>query len=76
MGRMAVYYVEEGMSVIEACERIMSELKQKTSGQAGLIMADTEGHVGLGFDTPHMPVAIARMDEQDVYSSMTPKWPL
>jgi beta-aspartyl-peptidase (threonine type) len=75
MGRMAVYYVEMGMSVINACQKIMNELKQKTSGQAGLIMVDNEGHVGLGFDTPHMPVAIALKDDSNIYSSMKPKWP-
>ena len=73
MGRMAVYYVEMGMTVIDACQRIMNELKQKTSGQAGLIMADNKGHVALGYDTPHMPVAIASLDESSVYKSMTPE---
>jgi beta-aspartyl-peptidase (threonine type) len=74
MGRMAVYFVEMGMSVIDASQKIMNEIKQKTSGQAGLIMADKLGNVGIGFDTPHMPVAVAHSDEPDVYSSMKPEW--
>jgi beta-aspartyl-peptidase (threonine type) len=76
MGRMAVYFVETGMSVHEACKNIMNVLKQKTSGQAGLIIADNKGNVGIGFDTPHMPVAIARFDEPEVKCSMVPKWSL
>jgi beta-aspartyl-peptidase (threonine type) len=74
MARMAVLYVEEGLDATEASSKAMRLLKEKTSGQAGLIMADKEGNVGLGFDTPHMPVAISYSSE-DTYSSMTPKWP-
>jgi len=74
MARMAVLYVEEGLDATEASSKAMRLLKEKTSGQAGLIMADKEGNVGLGFDTPHMPVAISYSVE-DTYSSMTPKWP-
>ncbi|MHA1638155.1 MAG: isoaspartyl peptidase/L-asparaginase family protein [Candidatus Thorarchaeota archaeon] len=75
MGRMAVYYVEQGMDVSEACHKAMRDLREKTSGEAGLIMADTHGNIGLEFDTPHMPVAIAHSETPDVYVSMTPKWP-
>ncbi|MHA1577645.1 MAG: isoaspartyl peptidase/L-asparaginase family protein [Candidatus Thorarchaeota archaeon] len=75
MGRMAVYYVEEGLSLVEACKKIMRVLREKTSGEAGLIMIDKFGNIGIEFDTPHMPVAIARSESTDVYSSMTLKWP-
>jgi beta-aspartyl-peptidase (threonine type) len=75
MGRMAVFHVEQGMSVLEAAETVMSELRQKTSGEAGLIIADNLGNVAVQFDTPHMPLALQSGDMDDVYSSMTPKWP-
>jgi beta-aspartyl-peptidase (threonine type) len=75
MGRLAVSYVEQGRSVLEACELSMQELRGKTSGQAGLIMADKEGNLGLGYDTPHMPVAVC-YDPKSIYTSMTPKWPV
>jgi isoaspartyl peptidase/L-asparaginase-like protein (Ntn-hydrolase superfamily) len=52
----------------------MRLLKEKTSGEAGLIMVDKQGNVGLGFDTPHMPVAVSSSG-QKTYSSMTPEWP-
>ncbi|MFW9967339.1 MAG: isoaspartyl peptidase/L-asparaginase [Candidatus Thorarchaeota archaeon] len=74
MARMAVLYVEEGLDATEASSKAMRLLKEKTSGEAGLIMVDKEGNVGLGFDTPHMPVAIS-YSGVDTYSSMTPKWP-
>ncbi len=75
MARMAVLFVEEGNSVQEACSRSMRLLRERTSGEAGLIMVDNKGEVGMGFDTPQMPVAVAFEDSKEVYSSMTPKWP-
>ncbi|MHA1956316.1 MAG: isoaspartyl peptidase/L-asparaginase [Candidatus Thorarchaeota archaeon] len=41
MGRMAVYYVEEGLDVGGAAKKIMKVLREKTSGQAGIILADS-----------------------------------
>ncbi len=75
MGRMAVYHVEQGKTVSEACELMVSELRQKTSGEAGLIMADRYGNLALAYDTPHMPVAILNDDLDRPYFSMKPKWP-
>ncbi|MFW9959101.1 MAG: isoaspartyl peptidase/L-asparaginase, partial [Candidatus Odinarchaeota archaeon] len=75
MARMAVYHVEQGLNVNEAAERVMSELRQKTSGEAGLILADRKGNVTVKFDTPHMPTAILSSDSDVPYSSMIPKWP-
>ncbi|TFG34563.1 hypothetical protein EU527_02805 [Candidatus Thorarchaeota archaeon] len=74
MGRIAVYHVELGKSVQEAASIMVSELRQKTTGEAGLIMADNKGHIGLAYDTPHMPVAILSPETKDIYCSMTPKW--
>ncbi|MFX0053285.1 MAG: isoaspartyl peptidase/L-asparaginase family protein [Promethearchaeota archaeon] len=74
MARMAVFYSEEGLNAVEASAKAMRLLKEKTSGEAGLIMVDKDGNVGLGFDTPHMPVAVTRPGKH-TYSSMTPKWP-
>jgi len=75
MARMAVYHVEQGLDVSEAAEKVMSELRQKTSGEAGLILADRKGNVTVKFDTPHMPTAILSLGSDVPYSSMTPKWP-
>ncbi|MFW9788340.1 MAG: isoaspartyl peptidase/L-asparaginase family protein [Candidatus Thorarchaeota archaeon] len=75
MGRMAVFHVEQGRTVQQAAEAMMSELRQKTSGEAGLIIADKLGNVALQYDTPHLPVAVLSSDMDNVYFSMTPKWP-
>jgi beta-aspartyl-peptidase (threonine type) len=74
MGRMAVFHVEQGMPVLQAAETVMSELRQKTSGEAGLILTDTLGNVAIKFDTPHMPAAVLSADMEEVYLSMTPEW--
>ncbi|MHA1906959.1 MAG: isoaspartyl peptidase/L-asparaginase family protein [Candidatus Thorarchaeota archaeon] len=71
MGRMAIAYVESGMPVQDSCDKSVRVLRDKTTGEGGLIMADNQGNLGLAFDTPHMPVAIAK-DEKVVYSSMKP----
>jgi beta-aspartyl-peptidase (threonine type) len=71
MARMAVNYVEEGYSVGDASDKIMAELRQKTTGEAGLILADAQGNVAVRFDTPHMPTAILRKGEA-VEASMIP----
>ncbi|TFH00465.1 MAG: peptidase T, partial [Candidatus Thorarchaeota archaeon] len=76
MGRMAVYHVEQGKTVVEASELMMSEVRQKTSGEAGLIMADNQGNLSLAFDTPHMPVAILNSELTVPYYSIKPTWPL
>ena len=75
MGRMAVYHIEQGKTVLEAAKLMVAELRQKTSGEAGLIMADCLGNLSLAFDTPHMPVAIMNSDLAVPYYSLTPKWP-
>ncbi|MDF1538494.1 MAG: isoaspartyl peptidase/L-asparaginase [Candidatus Thorarchaeota archaeon] len=71
MGRMAVAYVENGVTVQEACHQSVRVLRDRTPGEGGLIMADYNGNLGLAFDTPHMPTAIAK-DGKVAYSSMTP----
>ncbi|MFW9807122.1 MAG: isoaspartyl peptidase/L-asparaginase family protein [Candidatus Thorarchaeota archaeon] len=76
MGRMAVFQVEQGMTVSQAAETMMSELRQKTSGEAGLIIVDNLGNVSIAYDTPHMPTAILAADMDDAYYSMKPKWPI
>lgn len=75
MGRMAVYHVENGQPVQDAADHMVSELRQKTSGEAGLIMIDNKGSIGLAYDTPHMPVGILFDGSEEIYVSMTPKWP-
>ncbi len=75
MARMAVYHVEQGKTVSEVAELMVSELRQKTSGEAGLIMADKDGNVSLAYDTPHMPVAILHPELKEPYYSVKPKWP-
>jgi L-asparaginase / beta-aspartyl-peptidase len=75
MGRMAVYHVERGKTVSQASELMISELRQKTSGEVGLIMADTKGNLSLAFDTTHMPVAVLNSELDVPYYSLKPKWP-
>ncbi|MHA2382132.1 MAG: isoaspartyl peptidase/L-asparaginase, partial [Candidatus Thorarchaeota archaeon] len=47
MARMAVFHVEQGLSVNEATGLVMAELRQKTSGEAGLTMVDKNGEVSV-----------------------------
>ncbi|NWF95798.1 MAG: isoaspartyl peptidase/L-asparaginase [Candidatus Thorarchaeota archaeon] len=75
MARMAVYHVESGMSVTDSAARMMRELRDKTTGEAGLIMVDRSGQVAMGHDTPHMPVAVIQGRPDRLYTSMSPKWP-
>lgn len=75
MARMAVHYIEDGMSATDAALRIMQELRAKTTGEAGLILVDSNGNVAMGFDTPHLPVAVASGDSEWIFSSMVPRWP-
>ncbi|MGY5864027.1 MAG: isoaspartyl peptidase/L-asparaginase [Candidatus Thorarchaeota archaeon] len=74
MGRLAVFHVEQGKSVKESTGTVMAELRQKTSGEAGLIMVDNLGNVAVQFDTPHMPVSIYSLDMDEPYTSMKPSW--
>jgi len=73
MARIAVLHHENGHSVQDAVNLIMRELREKTSGEAGIIMLDHKGNVGFDFDTPHMPVALARVDVGEIYSAMKPR---
>ena len=75
MGRMSVFHVEQGLAVTEAVGLVMSELRQKTSGEAGLILLDNQGEVAVQFDTPHMPISILSKDMDEPYVSMQPSWP-
>ncbi|MFX1483452.1 MAG: isoaspartyl peptidase/L-asparaginase family protein [Promethearchaeota archaeon] len=75
MGRIAVFHVEQGLSVQQASTAVMSELRQKTSGDAGLIMIDNRGDIAVQFDTPHMPTAILAKEMNEPYTSMRPSWP-
>lgn len=75
MGRMAVFHVEQGLSVQQAAATVVSELRQKTSGEAGLILVDNQGDVAVQFDTPHMPVSILLEDMDEPYCAMRPSWP-
>jgi len=73
MARTAVSYVEIGMSPSEAAEKSVAVLREKTAGQAGLIIVDAQGDIGLDYDTPHMPVALCLEGPEVVVESMTPK---
>lgn len=75
MARMAVFHVEQNKTVSEAAELMISELRQKTSGEAGLIMADKNGNVSLAYDTPHMPVSILTKEMSEPYFAIRPSWP-
>lgn len=71
LAREAVLHRENGLSPQDACDHAMRTLRERTSGEAGLIMVDSLGEIGLAFDTPHMPVAIAT-DGEVIYSSIHP----
>ncbi|TET08806.1 MAG: peptidase T [Candidatus Thorarchaeota archaeon] len=75
MGRMAVFHVEQGLSVKQAANTVMAELRQKTSGEAGLILVDNQGNVAMKFDTPHMPVSILSQEMDEPYFAIRPSWP-
>ncbi len=75
MGRMAVFHVEQGLSVEQAASTVMAELRQKTSGEAGLILVDNQGEISVQFDTAHMPVSIFAKSMDTPYSAMKPSWP-
>ncbi len=75
MARMAVYHVEQGKTVSEAAKLMVSELRQKTSGEAGLIMADKDGNVSLAYDTSHMPVSVFTKEMSEPFFAMRPSWP-
>ncbi|MHA1772454.1 MAG: isoaspartyl peptidase/L-asparaginase family protein [Candidatus Thorarchaeota archaeon] len=70
MARMAIRYVEEGMSITEATDEIMRVARERTTGEVGLIMIDNKGNIGIGFDTPHLPVAIFQGSESEPIVSM------
>ncbi|MFW9794500.1 MAG: isoaspartyl peptidase/L-asparaginase, partial [Candidatus Thorarchaeota archaeon] len=74
MGRMAVFHVEQGLSVEKAASTVMTELRQKTSGEAGLILVDNQGEISVQFDTPHMPVSIFTKGMDKPYNAMKPSW--
>lgn len=71
LAREAVFHREHGLSPQDACDRAMRTLRERTTGEAGLIMLDSSGQIGLAFDTSHMPVAIAT-DGDVIYSSIHP----
>lgn len=73
MARMAVHFVEDGLSVTDAAAKIMTILREKTTGEAGLIMANKLGDFAMEYDTPHMPVAVASRSDDSTYSSMRPE---
>ncbi len=75
MARMAVHYVEEGSTVRDATHNIMRVLRDRTTGEAGLIMVDSQGDVGIGFDTPYLPVGVMAGDLDEPWVSMRPSWP-
>ncbi len=76
MARIAVLHIEHGLDARSACNRAVQELRQKTSGEAGLIMATPEGDFGFDYDTQHMPIAIAKVGKGVFYASIKPKWPI
>jgi beta-aspartyl-peptidase (threonine type) len=74
MARIAVNHVENGRSVEEAVQLVMKLMRERTSGEVGLILADEEGNVAVGFDTKHMPTSVG-YPSGEIYFSLKPKWP-
>ncbi len=58
LSRMTVLYVEEGLDVKAAAKKGMDMFVEKTSSEAGIIVADKEGNYGYSTNAKAMPLAI------------------
>ena len=59
--RVALAAVAAGMPPDEAARSALAELRRRTGAEAGLILVDAAGRVGIAHTTPTMPAA-ARAD--------------
>lgn len=54
LSRRAVENIERGMPAQEAAEQAIDEMKRIPGGEAGVILIDRQGIVGVMYNTPHM----------------------
>ncbi len=57
LSRMVVLYVEEGLDVMAAARKGIEMFQMKTASEAGIIVADRNGHYGYASNAKAMPVA-------------------
>jgi len=58
LSRMTVLYVEEGTDPMTAAQKGMDMFVEKTGSEAGIIVADKDGHIGFATNAKAMPLAI------------------
>jgi beta-aspartyl-peptidase (threonine type) len=68
--RMAVLYVEQGLSIQSAADKAMNLFEAKTGSEAGLVMADRNGNWSRAANAKAMPTAVVA-ESQDNISSFT-----
>jgi beta-aspartyl-peptidase (threonine type) len=59
--------VAAGLTAQEACDAAIKLLEERVNGRGGLISIDTEGRVGIAFNTRAMPHAYA-VEQGTVFS--------
>lgn len=62
LARHAAYLCEQGMDAAAAARKALAYFKEKTRGEAGLILMDGEGHAGFARNSKHMPVCAMSSD--------------
>ena len=55
----AVYYLEQGFSPMEACQKSVDLCLNETDGRGGVILIDKKGEVGFAFTSGAMAWAVA-----------------
>lgn len=50
----AVYYLEQGFSPMEACQKSVDLTLREVGGRGGIIMIDKRGELGYAFNTGTM----------------------
>ena len=55
-------FVAAGLSAQDACDAAINLLKKRINGKGGLITIDAKGQLGIAFNTPAMPYALAMAD--------------
>jgi beta-aspartyl-peptidase (threonine type) len=58
LSRMVTLYVEEGMDPMNAAQKGINMLSEKTGSEAGIIVSDAFGNIGHATNAKAMPVAI------------------
>lgn len=62
LARHAAYLCEQGMDAAAAAREALAYFKEKTRGEAGLILMDDDGHASFARNSKHMPVCAMSSD--------------